>query len=333
MISNARGNPSSKLGAIRAAKKIQTERMSIDYRSSEVKFGDWISEGFRMFVEQWQVWVLQTLVLCGIILAFVAAFFGALMGVALVTGATQEPSALPLFVIFLPGFLIMWAASGALVSGMFKTAFKQLQGGKIQVSDIFSGMDCMPAVLLATFCNGILVMFGLLLCIIPGFIVAGLLYFTIPLIVHRRLGVFEAMGESKELVQKNLLMFILFQFVVQLIAQSGQYICYVGLLATFPLQFTIGVIAYRDCFGVPGARSFQPAPVNPASYSGSPGWRPDPPEHRPPEHRPPGQGSPVSPAGPHWPPSAVAPEAPMCASCGTVLPPGARFCPACGGPA
>jgi len=153
--------------------------MSINYRSSEVRFGDWISEGFRMFVEQWQVWVLQTLVLCGIILAFVAAFFGALMGVALVTGATQEPSALPLFVIFLPGFLIMWAASGALVSGMFKTAFKQLQGGKIQVSDIFSGMDCMPAVLLATFCNGILVMFGLLLCIIPGFIVAGLLYFTV----------------------------------------------------------------------------------------------------------------------------------------------------------
>jgi hypothetical protein len=308
--------------------------MSINYRSSEVKFGDWISEGFRMFVEQWQAWVLQSLVIFAAIFVLIAFGFGALMGLGLLMGsAMQDPPGLVLFLIICPCFIILWATTIALTCGMYKSAFKQLQGGKIQVSDVFSAMDCLGPALLTGLCTGVLVGVGLVLCVIPGIIIASMLHFTIPLIVHRRLGAFEAMGESKELVQKNLLMFILFQFVVQLIAQSGQYICYVGLLATFPLQFTIGVIAYRDCFGVPGARSFQPPPVNPASYSGPPGWGPDPPGHRPPEHRPPEQGPPGGQSGSGWPPSAVAPEPQLCGSCGTSLPPGARFCPACGGAA
>jgi hypothetical protein len=175
------------------------------------------------------------------------------------------------------------------------------------------------------------------------------------------------MAESKEVVQKNLIMFILFQFVVQLIAQSGQYLCYVGLLATFPLQFTMSIIAYRDCFGVQGARSFQPPPpVNPAAYGGPPGWGqapsgpgtppgaggPMPPgavppgwsqgpsgPGTPPSSVPPGwplgpsgAGTPPSRVSPDWPPSAVPPEPKLCESCRTPLPPGARFCPACGSP-
>src|SRR5262249_45837947 len=142
----------------------------------------------------------------------------------------------------------------------------------------------------------------LVLCIIPGLIIAGLLYFTTPLIIQARLGVFEAMRESKEVIQRNLLMFTLFAFVVSLIAQSGQYLCYVGLLATLPLQFTIGVVADRDCFGVPGARTFQPPRANAAPYAVPPGW----------------------------PPSVVPPESVSCRSCQTPLPPGARFCPGCG---
>jgi uncharacterized membrane protein len=298
--------------------------MSTNYRSSEVKFGDWISEGFRMFTEQWQVWVLQTLVVFAVIFGLMAVGFGAFMGFGLLMGqAMQEPQVGPLFfIIFAPFVFIFWAASLVLTCGMYKTAFKQLQGGKIQVSDVFSAMDCLGTSLLASLCTGALVMVGFVLCVIPGIIIAGMLHFTIPLIVHKRLGVFDAMAESKELVRQNLLMFILFQFVVQLIAQSGQYACYVGLLATFPLQFTMGVIAYRDCFGVPGARGFQPrAPANPASYSGPQGWRaPEP-------------GASEGPASPQWPPSAVPPQPAMCSACGTALPPGARFCPACGGTA
>jgi len=257
-----------------------------------------------MFGEQWKVWVLQALVMYVVLIGLTGFGFAGFVAMStLAASAAQEASPF-LFVLFIPMVLIAMVASSCLVCGMYTTAFKQLQGEPIGVADVFSGMDRFLPVLLASLCTSALVFAGLVLCIIPGIIVGGLLWFTTPLIVHGNLGVFDAMRTSKEVIQKNLLMFMLFAFVVHLIAQSGAYLCYVGLLATFPLQFTIGAVAYRDCFGVPGARSFQPPSApNPAPYG--------------------------VPAG--WPPSAVPHEPTSCQHCGGQVPPGARFCPACGG--
>src|SRR5262249_25412304 len=294
--------------------------MSTGYTSSEVRFGDWIGEGFRMFLEQWQVWGLQSLVVYAAVFALMIVGFVCFFGLALLIGSSMQEATPLLFLMFFPLFFILIAVSSVLGCGMYKTAFKQLTGGEIAVADLFSGMECVVPVLLATLCHSVLVLIGLAFCIIPGLIIAGLLYFTTPLIIQARLGVFDAMRESKEVIQRNLLMFMLFAFVVGLIAQSGQYLCYVGLLATFPLQFTMGVIAYRDCFGVPGARSFQPPKPNAAPYGPPPGWPPGaPPPGWPPSAPPPG-----------WPPSAVPPEPVFCPSCQAALPPGARFCHACG---
>jgi len=227
-----------------------------------------------MFVEQWQVWVLQSLVVYAAVFGLMIVGFGGFFVLALLIGSAMQEATPLLFLLFFPLFLIVIVASGVLSCGMYRTAFKQLTGGQIAVADLFSCMDCVVPVLLATLCQSVLVAIGLVFCIIPGLVIAGLLYFTIPLIVHARLGVFDAMRASKELIQKNLLMFMLFAFIVGLIAQSGQYLCYVGLLATLPLQFTIGVIAYRDCFGVPGARTFQAPKTNAPSYGAPPGWPP-----------------------------------------------------------
>lgn len=272
----------------------------------EVKLGDWISEGFRMFAEQWQAWVLQTLVVVVILFVLMAIEFLGFIAVATVLGTTLGDASPVLILMMLPVFLsVSMIVGSGLICGMYKTAFKQLQGGKIELGDLFTGMDRFVPVMLAQLCIGVLTMVGFVLCIIPAFIVAGLLYFTMPLIIHKKLNVFEAMGMSIEVTKQNLLMFILYAFLVQLISQVGSYACYIGLLATFPLQFTMGVMAFRDCFGVEGARSFQPpAQTNAASYSAPP---------------------------PGWPPSAVPPQNVVCPSCQTPMPPGAQFCPACGG--
>jgi uncharacterized membrane protein len=287
----------------------------------EVKFGDWISEGFRMFTEQWQAWVLQALVMIAALLVIVAVEYVAFFFVVAVVAAALGDSSVVLILVLLPAFLTLSMIAGsALVCGMYKSAFKQLLGGRVELGDLFSGMDLFVPVVLAQLCVGALTFVGVLFCIVPAFIVAGLFYFTLPLIIHRRLGVIDAMRTSFELAKQNLLMFTLFALVVGILVQAGSYLCYVGLLATFPLQFTIGVVAYRDCFGVPGARTFQAPPVNPASYGGQPGW-------------PPSAGSPAWPpsAGPSgWPPSAVPPQPVYCRSCQTPMPPGAQFCPTCG---
>jgi hypothetical protein len=111
---------------------------------------------------------------------------------------------------------------------------------------------------------------GSMLCVIPGLIVMGAMYFAIPLVVHGGYGSTEAMRLSREATRGDLFMFVLFALVVSLIAQAGAYACYVGYLATLPLTFTIGAVAYRDVFGVAGARSFASKAVAPNAYGAPP---------------------------------------------------------------
>jgi hypothetical protein len=244
------------------------------------------------------------------------------------------------------GVIMLVLLSTYLVGGMYQTAFKQLRGEAISTRDLFSASDCFPTFLGAAILVGILVMIGALLCIIPAFIVAGALYFTLPLVVERRLSVGEAIQTSRDATRGDLFMFVLFALVVSLIAQAGSYLCYVGMLVTWPLQFTIGAIAYRDCFGVPGARSFASKPTPPHAYGAPPpsGYQPAAPQQWP------GYGSSAAPpSAVYQPPTAAPPSTPqqqqaptgavqqwptgqitICPDCQAELPAGARFCARCG---
>jgi uncharacterized membrane protein len=206
--------------------------------------------------------------------------------------------------------IVLLPLSVLLMGGAYRAAFKQLRGGLVEFRDLFSARNCYWRLLGAMFIHGALTAIGAMLCIIPAFIVSGLLFFTMPLIVERNLGVFEAMRASRDVTQPNLLMFTLFAFVVQLIASAGSYACYVGLLASWPLLFTITAVAYRDCFGVSGARSFlQAAPAQQAGYEAPPVF------------------SMPSPAQETASPAA---GTQLCANCQTSLPATALFCPRCG---
>jgi hypothetical protein len=237
-----------------------------------VRFGEWISEGWRLFTQQWGSWVLLAL---GLFLGaalpvgvWVAVFVMMMMAAESARGAEAEMISLALvFGTFLL-VLLMMPLSVFLNCGMYRAAFKQLRGGQLEFRDLFSGKDCFLRALGATILVGILVTIGVLLCVIPGFIVAGLLMFTLPLVVERNLGVMDAMRTSYELTRSQWLSFTLYAFVVQLIATIGSYACYVGLLVTFPLMFTMSAVAYRDCFGLVGASSYiAPPQAPPASYA------------------------------------------------------------------
>src|SRR5213078_3727860 len=67
--------------------------------------------------------------------------------------------------------------------------------------------------------------------------------------------VIDAMSKSYNMVKRDLLMFTLFVFVVGLISQIGANFCWIGLLATYPLLFTMTAVAYRDCFGMTGVQA------------------------------------------------------------------------------
>jgi uncharacterized membrane protein len=226
------------------------------------------------------------------------------MGVAAQAGQGAEAAAaFPLMVILatLVFMVLLMPLSALLMGGMYKSAFKQLRGGQLEFSDLFSARDRVWSILGAMLLTGLAVLIGLVLCVIPAFIAIGLFFFAVPLVVEKGLGPVEALRASSDVTRQNLLMFTLYALVVQLIGSVGSYACYIGLLVTYPLIFTMTAVAYRDCCGLGGARTFLPADQIPATeYSTPP------------------------------PASAVTPARSQCRNCNIALPPAATFCPRCG---
>jgi uncharacterized membrane protein len=237
--------------------------------STVVRFGDWIAEGWRMFVEQWQGWVMTMLVVSLIVLAPIVPCLVIFFGVMATAANSNAPEvAVLIWPVTLVFVFVMMFVGMLLTGGLYGCALNQLRGGRVSPRDLLSAWGSFPQLLGAAILTSILTTIGLMLCIIPFYIVLGALFFTTPLILDRKLGVIEAMRTSFELTKKNILMFTLFAFVTGLISSVGYYVCLVGLIATYPLHFTIGVVAYRDCFGVPGARAFLPAQqASPTVYS------------------------------------------------------------------
>lgn len=287
--------------------------------SATVRWGEWIGEGWQMFVERWQVWVLQMLIVFLVFAIPVVPFYLTIF-LNPISRTDGPPELPPLFFPLMVLMTLVSVLAGAFFwSGLYRTAFKQLRGEPIAVRDLFSGGDIFLRVIGAFIAIGLLSMLGGILCIFPAFIVFGLLWFTIPLIVERNLSIGEALRASYEATKPNWLMFTLFALVVAILASIGQFACYIGLLASYPLQFTIVAIAYRDVFGVPGARRYSANQQQyPTSYSG-PSW------------------SSAGEAPPPPPPQFNEPYNPqatltICPSCGTTINRAARFCNKCGNP-
>ena len=310
----------------------------------KVRFGDWIGEGWNMFAEQWKVWVLDSLILSLVtVVPMMGMYIFVLFGVAASAGAGGAALGFSFVLLMFIVIVLLIALSSYLGYGMYQTAFKQLRGEPISTSDLFSATDGYFRFLGAAIVVGLLVMVGTLLCVIPAFFVAGALYFTIPLVVERRMSVGEALQASRDATRGDLFMFVLFAFVVSIIAQAGSYLCGVGMLVTWPLQYTISAIAFRDCFGVAGARSFAKRAVPPHSYGAAP-----PPDYTPAPYQPgPGYESSQPPSAVYQPPPVAAPinatpqPAPggniqeqkrmiTCPDCQAQLPTTARFCARCG---
>lgn len=276
----------------------------------EVRFGDWIGEGWRMFTQQWKGWVTISLgffltVVVPIGVFGIAAYVVMLSEMMTQTRRPGPPIATILFLYLgvIGLVIVLMPLTALLIGGAYRAAFKQLRGGRVEFRDLFSARDCYWRLLGAVLLHSFLVLLGSLICVIPGFIVLGLLFFTLPLIVERNMGVLEAMRASREVTGTNLLMFTLFAFVVQLIASAGSYACYVGLIVSWPLMFTMAAVAYRDCYGVEGAISFR-EPVSATQSGYAP---PAPSGYQPPQER-----------------------SRACPACHTPLPLSAQFCYNCG---
>jgi uncharacterized membrane protein len=94
----------------------------------------------------------------------------------------------------------------------------------------------------------VLTLIGLIFCIIPGIIIAGLSIFTVPLIIDQRMKASEAISASFATLKGQWLSAALFAFVVGLIYLVGIICLYIGLIITLPIAILSITVAYRDFF-------------------------------------------------------------------------------------
>ena len=90
---------------------------------------------------------------------------------------------------------------------------------------------------------------GLMACIIPGIYLAVAWYLTLPIIIDRRIGFWEAMEVSRRVVTKHWWNIFLFAIVCGVINFCGVLLCGIGLFVTFPLTVLATTFLYEDLFG------------------------------------------------------------------------------------
>lgn len=205
----------------------------------------------------------------------------------------------------------------ALIGGLFRMALNRVrQGRPAEIGDVFSALDRFWTLLGAAILLVVLIGIGLVFFIVPGLLLAGIWFYVFPLILDKRMGVFEAMTESRRLVGQrgglalHVVMVLLFSIGSSVVSSITGGL---GTLLTLPLTITITVVMY---FIARGEEQLLPAAVGgPRHYVQQPPQPPVQPigvwPQQPTPQPPPDWRQPAAPAPPQWAtPQAPPPEAP-----------------------
>jgi len=218
-----------------------------------VNLGSWIAEGWKLLTEKWQTWSLMVLIFSLPVFAVYAMSEVISLQMQsnvqswreVVTRAMSRSFGIGLLTAF-----VVAAISALFFGGLYRAAFKQMRNEEMSVSDLFSGTGMYVRVLVTLLIIGALEFVGTLLCFFPAFIVRGMLFMALPLVVDRDMEPWEAITTSFEKAKPDWLMWTLVGFVVPLLSALGIVACLIGFVFSYGLYFTISAVAYRDMFEV-----------------------------------------------------------------------------------
>lgn len=170
--------------------------------------------------------------------------------------------------------LIFWAVAatqlGWLIVGPLTCSYQYMIIRKLtqshqglSLNDLGKGFDVFLDAFVAWLLIGAFGTLGLVACLVGAIVVSGLLFFTLPLVVDRRMGFWDAISTSYNRTKSNWLgmtwlVIVLGLMVIGLTALT----CGLGYFVAFPLQTVATVLAYRDNFGLARSEG-PPAPAPP----------------------------------------------------------------------
>jgi hypothetical protein len=145
-------------------------------------------------------------------------------------------------------YVVSTVVIGFFLGGMFRMACRQIRGRPVGISTLFSVVDVLPKLFLGLIVLGLVAHIGFAAFVLPGFVVLGVLMFTLPLIVDGGLDAFGAIGQSWQALKYEWLVAAVFHMAAVFFAWVGLCFCGVGFLLTAPLYVMSIAVLYRDFF-------------------------------------------------------------------------------------
>jgi hypothetical protein len=208
-----------------------------------------IGEAWELLLQRWPLWVLTVLI--------VMVCYSALSGVVFsMFGIPVVQKGRPFWIglsrprLAAAHFVVSTVVIGLFVGGMFRMACRQVRGQAVGLETPFGVLDVLPQLLLGSVLYALATYAGFCVLVLPGFIISGILMFTLPLIVDGRLEATDALAQSWRALKDQWLVAAVFHAVAGFVAWMGVCCCGVGLLLTAPLYCLAIAVLYRDFFMV-----------------------------------------------------------------------------------
>ncbi|PQV64356.1 hypothetical protein B1R32_10537 [Abditibacterium utsteinense] len=228
-------------------------------RGQEISF-DAIGQAWKVLQPNLGTWIGAAL-----IYGIITILLQVLQGVMIPKNANGAPQiGLTYWILVFIGFVV----GQFIIGGMMRMAINNVRTGRAELGQMFSTTDVLPSLLGAGILTTLLSGIGYLLCIVPGLLLSGLFMFVMPLIVDKRQGAIEAIGNSFNALKPQMWMALLFVIVIGLVAGAGALACGVGLLVTAPLALIAIAITYNNLLG--GGQNAAQPPMPPSAPIANP---------------------------------------------------------------
>ena len=219
----------------------QIEGPDVPIRNVVPVFGDILNYAVKIWKENLLLVVLGSLIVIGIAIGLAIVNF--LIDVSLKGGFQNPPN--PTSAVFsMIGSLVANVVQLFLTIGHVRFNLNLLRGKPAELGMIFQGGDRFLPTLGFSILLGLAVTAGLVLCIVPGFILLFLFWPGYYLVIDRKTPVFESFGIAREITKGNFLNTLLLGLTSFAIIFVGLLALCVGIFVAQPLVLLLGGASY-----------------------------------------------------------------------------------------
>jgi uncharacterized membrane protein len=202
----------------------------------------------EVFSEAWQKINGFKLKALGAFVVLYSVLFLAMLGLTFILGVEPQAEQNPVvgLIIQLVATLIIYPMS----AGILMMGIHQVSGKPVSIGMMFGYFDQTLRLFLLYVVMIIMIAIGFILLILPGIYLAVAYAMALPLLIEKKMGVWEALETSRKALSKRwFTVFALFILLGILVALSALPLG-IGLIWTIPLSVTVLGVVYKTIFGV-----------------------------------------------------------------------------------